>query len=493
MKTRTCLTLACLALFRLGAWAQRSASGPQELRPQELPTLGAPVFGEPAQAEKSAPSEAKAGSEGNGSSGSVIDLATALRLAGAQNPQVLFARERIVAAQAEVQKANVLWLPSLAVGTNWLRHDGQIQAVEGRVFNTSRGALFAGGSAVSRFDIDEAMFEPRAARSGLRAVRAGEQAATNDILLDVALAYWDLVRGKANLAISEENLSNARKLDDLAQSYLKAQKLKLADAERARVELRVRAQEVDAAREAGQLASVRLARQLRLDPFDALEPAEDQALPVTLVDGKTPPKELAALALGSRPELAASQALVRQAQERLRRAELGPLLPSVLLGASGGVFGGGRNAFLGDFDGRSDVEVALVWETRNLGLGDRALQRQRASEVRQAQLREIAEMDRVVAEVADALRRLQSRQAQMESARLAVESATRSFDLNWKLFKEGGIELIRPIEVLQSIQALARARQDYLTTIIEHNRAQFQLYWALGLPVAASQDGQVAR
>src|SRR5207245_3812604 len=159
------------------------------------------------------------------------------------------------------------------------------------------------------------------------------------------------------------------------------------------------------------------------------------------------------------------------------------LLAGVVLGSTAGGFGGGRNGFFGDYGARGDAEFALVWELKNLTLGDRALQRQRESEVRQALIQQIAEMDRVVAEVAEALSRVKARRAQMESARLAVEAAARSYDLNSKLFKQGGIELIRPIEVLQSLQALARAKQDYLNTVIEYNRAQFQLYWALGYPV----------
>jgi outer membrane protein TolC len=285
------------------------------------------------------------------------------------------------------------------------------------------------------------------------------------------------------LAISEETLANARRLDELAQSYLKAEKLKLADAERARAEFRLRAQEREAAREASLLASIRLAQSLRLDPFVILQPLDQQALPVTLILPDGPPGELAAIALGNRPELAESQALVRLAQERLRQANYGPLLPSVVLGYSAGGFGGGRNGFFGDFNGRGDAEVAVFWDLKNLGLGDRALQRLRASEVRQTQINEIADMDQIVAEVAEALTRVKSRKAQLDVGRAAVESSLRSYELNWRLFREGGIEVIRPIEVLQSIQALARARQEYLNTVIEYNRAQFQLYWALGYPV----------
>ncbi len=416
----------------------------------------------------------------------LIDLPTALRLTDAQNPQIQFARERIREAEARLERANVLWLPNLSAGTTWTRHDGQIQEVRGDVIPVSRSALFVGGGPQARFDLADAIYAPLAARQVVAAQLAAERVTANDTLLDVSLGYWELIRARAAVAISEEAVSNSRKLDELAQSYLKAGKLRAADAERARTELRGRTQELEAAQETGQVVSIRLAQLLRLDPFVMLEPAERQALPITLVNIQVPTAELAAIALGNRPELAESQALVRLAQERLRQATYGPLLPHIIVDARGGGFGGGRNGFFGDFDGRSDIEAAVVWELQNLGFGDRALRRERASEVRQAQIREIGFIDRVIADVAVALARVKSRRAQMESARQAVESAARSYELNWKLFTDGGIELIRPIEVLQSIQALVRARQDYLNALIEHNRAQFRLHWALGYPTLTS-------
>ncbi len=56
------------------------------------------------------------------------------------------------------------------------------------------------------------------------------------------------------------------------------------------------------------------------------------------------------------------------------------LIPSVALRYSSGGFGGGRNAFFGDFDGRQDADVNLFWELQNLGLADKAIARQRAAD-----------------------------------------------------------------------------------------------------------------
>ena len=64
-----------------------------------------------------------------------IDLASALRLGGASDLDIAIARERVGQSMAELEQARVLWLPSLYLGPNWIRHDGQVQTVEGQIIN----------------------------------------------------------------------------------------------------------------------------------------------------------------------------------------------------------------------------------------------------------------------------------------------------------------------------------------------------------------------
>jgi len=417
-----------------------------------------------------------------------VDLPTAFQLAAGDNPQVRLARERIRAAVAQYDQASVLWLPSISAGPRWLRHDGQIQDTRGDVIRVSRNSLFVGGGATVSVDTAEARFAPLAARQVVAAHQAGSRATTNSTLLDVSNGYWDLVRSYSNEAIVREAVENSQALEKLAESYLRNEKLKQADAERIRAEVRARLQELDLADQDKRVASARIARLLRLDPFLTLVPAEERPVPIDLTDLTQGRQEFAATALGSRPELAESRALANAAAARLRQVQYGPWLPSLLLDYDAGGFGGGPNDFFGDFDGRSDAEAAAIWTVRNLGHGEWAAQRERASEVRQARLRIVDQMDRVVSEVAESLARVDARRAQLDSAQMAVEAAQRSYDLNIKLFREGGIELILPIEVVQSVNALARARQDYLTAVVEHNRAQFELLWALGFPLQCVGD-----
>src|ERR1043165_7582569 len=65
----------------------------------------------------------------------LIDLATALRLAGAQNLDVAIARERVKEAKAQHDQARMQFLPWLSPGIGYRRHDGNIQDVVGNVFD----------------------------------------------------------------------------------------------------------------------------------------------------------------------------------------------------------------------------------------------------------------------------------------------------------------------------------------------------------------------
>ena len=58
-----------------------------------------------------------------------------------------------------------------------------------------------------------------------------------------------------------------------------------------------------------------------------------------------------------------------------------------------------------------------------------------------------------------------------------IQAAERSFSLDVQRIENAqGL----PIEVLQSIQALATARQAYLGAVIDYNIAQFELCHAIG-------------
>src|SRR5205823_5358091 len=109
-----------------------------------------------------------------------IDLPTALTLSDANPLDIQIAGERLRAANAQFDRAKVLWLPNVGLGVDYFRHDGQIQDVAGNVFNTSKSSFLVGAGPTAVFSIGDALYAPLAARQVVRARRADVEAARND-------------------------------------------------------------------------------------------------------------------------------------------------------------------------------------------------------------------------------------------------------------------------------------------------------------------------
>jgi outer membrane protein TolC len=425
-----------------------------------------------------------------------IDLPTALQLAGANHLQVALAAERVRQAQARLEGAQALWLPTIDAGVEYNRHDGRIQDTGGAVGGVTRSSLFLGGGPKLGTDslnggnngpsrlalglpLADALFAPLAERQTIRATEAAHAATFNDSLLEVSSAYLDLVRAHGQVRVARETVKNAEELLRLVAGRVRAGTAPPADELRARAELADRRRQVFQTQEAVQDASAELVRLLRLQPGTSLLPLETQPVPVSLVDAESRLPDLIAQGLVNRPEMAAHQALVEAAVERLRQEQWRPFIPNVQVGLSAGGFGGGPNSFFGNFAGRTDLDALVVWELKGLGFGNRALRRERASQQLQAALTAEQMRDSIAAEVTRAYYWVRLRQKQIEEARAQVEATAKALPLNF----EGILgDRLRAIEAQQAIQSLAGARNQYITTVIDFNRAQFQLLRALGRP-----------
>jgi outer membrane protein TolC len=432
-----------------------------------------------------------------------IDLANALRLAGARDLDIAVARQQIFAATADLTAARALWLPSLFYGPSWYRSDGQIQTVTGQVQTINRSALFLGGTAAlantiqgpppgtgipsvngltTTIRISDAIFIPMAARRVLTANEAGLRTATNDALLQIAQAYFDLQGATGRLAIAREAGANAEALAAITDSYAKLGLGLEADHRRALTEVKHRRRDAQLA--SGQLlvASANLIRLLVLDPKVVMAAVEPPECIIHLIPDDIPLDDLLVQGLQNRPELASAEALVQAAAVRRKQARLRPLTPAVFMTYAGGGLGGGANAFFGNFGPRGDAEVGLYWELQNLGFTDVALMRRRAAELEISNLEKTRALTQVGADIVAAFETRLAAARQIDDARETLVEAIESLRLNFVNIRQGAQlpRATRPIEVLQPIQALAQGRLDYLDSVLSYNRAQFQLKRAIG-------------
>lgn len=137
----------------------------------------------------------------------------------------------------------------------------------------------------------------------------------------------------------------------------------------------------------------------------------------------------------------------------------------------------------GNFDDRVDFDAIIYFTFQNLGFGNLAQIKASDSRVRQAELRQLDTTNRIRAEVVEAHARTQAKLKQIDPALQALESSKQAFTQDMARIRgRQGL----PIEVVDSMRLLGRSRIEYLDTIMEFNRTQFQLYVAMGQPPAAA-------
>ncbi|HUY92717.1 MAG TPA: TolC family protein [Pirellulales bacterium] len=426
-----------------------------------------------------------------------IDLASAFELAGVRNPEIMLARERVTETAAIRQFAAAQILPNLNVGANYDAHTGNLQQSFGREIKVNRSAFYvgAGANAIAagsvnipgvmwNQNISQGIFTYLVAQQTVRQQQFTSQAVRNDVLKGVALAYVQLLQAAGRRAIAVSIRDDAKEIARLTRAYAITGQGRQSDADRAATELGKRETDLLVAEGELLMASARLAQLLNLDPMMRLQPAEAWVVPTPLVPEPITLQELIAMAALRRPELAAQREAIAIAMLNLRGARILPFSPTVMLGFSAGTFGGGSNLTpvrFGNFLGRGDFDAIAYWTAQNLGVGNRAQVNVARSRLRQSDFERLEVLNAVRLEVANAYVVAQTRFAQIGITERNVRTGMESFRED--LIRTRNVEG-HPIETLDSLRLLGRARYDYLNSIADYNASQFELYVALGQPPA---------
>jgi outer membrane protein TolC len=419
-----------------------------------------------------------------------INLPSALARIGGTHPVVGHAQWRVQEAYAQLDRAELMWLPSIQAGFNYHRHDGNYQAINGTIVdinsNSFQAGLGAGAIAagttprpglVAQFHLADAIFLPKVAQRAAWAKEHAALAVENQQMLTASLAYVELLD-----AYQEESLliASSQRIEELSRitgDYAQTGSGLVSDSQRLSTEESLAKLRVLGSTERKWSASTRLARALSIPGTSKLVPLDAMVVPLQLVELQNTEQDQILGALHRRPELAEAQALVLAASAAYERERSAPFVPSVLLGYSTGTFGGGLGNSAGDWGGRYDIDALMSWELRNMGLGEQAARRERQAQVQQAMYSKLRMMDQVAQEVAESRVQVMVRREQIEVSQRAVDSAKGSYEKNLERIRQGqGL----PIEVLQSVQAYEAAQRVYLRAVSDNNRAQLQLLWAIG-------------
>lgn len=409
----------------------------------------------------------------------VIDLPTALRLAGASNLDVEIARAKVVEARAASDAARARYFPWITPSIVVRRHEENIQAVNGPILDADKQSLSAGLALNAQLDLGETYYQNLVAKQVVRASEAVLAGRQRDVTLRAASAYFELVRTHAAVKAAEEATKISGRHADQLTALAEAGMAFQGDVARVRA-ARERAELTQVRLQAEQrMSAARLAEILRLDPVVELTPAEGDVAPLTVA---VPGEELGALvakALASRPELDEATARLEAARTLRRGATQGPLIPTIgAQAAIGGLGGGpGGSTLTRDWDTSSDLSFGVSWRVGPGGLFDRSRQRETAARERQVEFEQEKVRDVIRRQVVEQHVRLRSLATQIELAKKTLEAADQAARLS-RQRRETGVGAV--LEDLQAEEELARARRDYLGTVADYNQAQYALRFAIG-------------
>jgi outer membrane protein TolC len=423
----------------------------------------------------------------------VIDLATALAQAGADNPTIALADEAVRVSLAEQTQARALLFPTLDAGANLRLHRGAIQRTQGNIDANSIQALYWGAGAYATgagtvavpgvrlvSHLGDAYYAPQAAREKVVSSRFDAATVRQYLLMEVGVRYLALAEAQARQLAYRQSVADFKEIERLTRNHANAKQGRIADAERAHAETLLLQAEAQSAEEAIGVAAAELARLLDTDPGLPLRSADLTPPLLQIVDPRADLSALVEQAMAAHPELVARSADIAYQEIRVRQERVRPFLPVVAVGFSAGDFGGGGPATvprITNFAARTDLDVVAVWTLQGLGVGNRGLQNVARSGLESALIERGRVADRIRREVTEAYAQVGARRHEIDLARSRIEISTRAY--NEELLRTRNLKAL-PIEVLKSATQLADARQSLITAMSAYSQAQLQLSAALG-------------
>jgi hypothetical protein len=171
-------------------------------------------------------------------------------------------------------------------------------------------------------------------------------------------------------------------------------------------------------------------------------------------------------------------------------------LPNVLINGfqtpyemiQAGIFGIGPNSSLNQWSGRVDLSYQPIWQLENFGVGNLARIKKQRGQESLAIIEFYKAQDKVSAEVTRAQADVQSAAVRVHQADRALRTAIVTFNGNYEGLQQttrfGDVLVLvnRPQEAVFALQLLKVAFDEYFSTVADYNRAQFELFHALGYP-----------
>ena len=408
---------------------------------------------------------------------STLDLATALRLGGANSIDIELARNTVRQAEAKHAETRNKFFPWISVGTSYRRVDGNIQDIAGSILDVSKQQYQAGVGVVAEVRIGEAIYQSLASRQRSAAAGHALESVRRTLSAEVSAAYFELLRAQAAVRVNEQSKALSSEYEKQVTAAVTAGVAFEADQYRAQAQSLRHDLASRKAFEEVQVASARLCELLRLPNGLDLRGVEAELVPLDYAPPESSLRSQVSTALAKRPELRSREALLEAARLDTEATVKGPLIPDLSLRANSGGLGGGQGGRTGDFDGSSDFMIGVGWRIGPGGLFDTA--RTATAQTMQDQESLLLEKGRqqVTREVLEGIARVRSIDARLTLTRKLLEATEKAYQLSRQ---RGETQVGGVLETLRAEEDLSFARLAYFELVADYNKAQAQLRRATG-------------
>jgi outer membrane protein TolC len=425
-----------------------------------------------------------------------IDLASAVRVASAQNLEIRAARERVEAARGRYESSVESIAPVVSPGVAFSHLSGVNQGVTGQLVPANFSTFGPLVMVQLLLNPGQVIYDAIAAKKRLLGTEQQEQFAVMDTLRQTARHYYDLVLAQAQVAVARQALTEANELTRLTALRLRAGTVLPADDAKARASLAEREQDLTAAINAFYQTSIALALTLHLDSTVTLIPRSSELTPVRLVADDLSIDRMLDIAVQYRPDLQSVRSFAAASGADVHSVLWGGVGPQVQAGYQ---FGEIRSqtpdqSFDTQEQRRANAGAGLGLNLATLGRVKSA----RAVE-QQAKLDAERSLDTVRADVVSAQQESAAQAKLIPAAQRQLDSAVEALRLAKANFGVGNALLL---DVLQSEDALNSARLRHTTAVVTYNKAQIDLLAALGqldneslgasLPISSTPSGSEA-
>lgn len=285
--------------------------------------------------------------------------------------------------------------------------------------------------------------------------------------------YFNVLRCRNQIEVDEENVSTLQEHLNNVNAQFAAGTVAKADVLASQVRLANAQQSLVTAQNDYDVAVATLSNYLLL-PADTILRAQDQ---LTYQRYNLNLANCTAFALENRPDVAAAEFAIKQAESTVRSAKSGSK-PSVNAIASKGF--SGKNPFGDSYTNSWSAGISASWNIFDNGITKAQVNEANAALTQAmenaAELREAVQL-----EVQSAFLTLRAAERNIATTRVAIASAEEDYRISQVRYAAGvGTNL----DVMDSSDELTRAKNNYYVALYTYNTAKASLDKAMGIPVS---------